>query len=175
MTPTMSHPDILTPRLRLRVPEARDTDAAVAFLGSDRSRFMGGPLPPGDAAAEFDMVRALWDRRGFSLFAIGRHEGDTAIGLAGAWQPEGFVEPEIGWNLWNAADEGQGLATEAVTAVRDWAFGALGLTTAVSYINVENHRSARLAERVGATPDPTAFSPYPPPILIYRHRRGAGA
>lgn len=175
MTQSMSQPVILTQRLRLRMPAARDTDGAVAFLTSERARFMGGPVAFDEAVAEFDKVRALWEHRGFSLFTIHRHDDDTAIGLAGAWQPDGFEEPEIGWNLWNAEDEGQGLATEAVRAARDWAFGPLGLTTAVSFINVRNHRSARLAERVGATPDPMAFCPYPPPILIFRHRVDAAA
>ena len=164
-----------TPRLHLRRPGPADAAAGVAFLMSERSRFMGGPVQADAAARDYQTVCDLWDTNGFSLFVITRQGDDTAIGLAGPWQPAGFEEPEIGWNLWTGADEGQGIATEAVIAARDWAFGPLGLSTAVSYINTQNHRSARLAERVGATLDPSAFSPYPPPILIYRHHAGASA
>ncbi len=164
-----------TPRLHLRRPSHADAAAGVAFLMSERSRFMGGPMQAEAAATDYRTVCDLWDANGFSLFVITRQGDDTAIGLAGPWQPAGFEEPEIGWNLWNHADEGQGIATEAVSAARDWAFGPLGLRTAVSYIHPDNHRSARLAERVGASRDLTAFCPYPPPVLIYRHVAGQAA
>ena len=130
---------------------------------------MGGALPEDEALVALDAVLVAWELRGFGLLAITLGD-DRAVGLAGPWQPAGFVEPEIGWSLWDADLEGRGLASEAVRATRDWAFGTVGLSTAVSYINVANAASARLAERVGARPDPDAFCPYPAPILIYRHR-----
>jgi RimJ/RimL family protein N-acetyltransferase len=159
-----------TARARLRKPAERDRAAAAVFMASDRSRFMGGPYEPPQALAALDEVLAAWELRGFGLMAITLTADDRAVGLAGPWQPADYAEPEIGWNLWDVALEGRGLATEAVRATRDWAFGAVGLPTAVSYINVENAASARLAARVGARPDPDAFCPFPPPVLIFRHR-----
>jgi RimJ/RimL family protein N-acetyltransferase len=62
-----------------------------------------------------------------------------------------------------------GYATEAATAVRDWAFASLGLTTLVSYIDPDNFPSRRVAEHLGATLDPNAARP-DPTDLVYRHR-----
>jgi RimJ/RimL family protein N-acetyltransferase len=161
---------ITTPRLTLRRPSQADTPAAVAFLTSPGARLMVDEMSQAEAGADFANVINLWDQRGFGLFAM-EQDGRT-LGLAGAWQPHDYPEPEIGWNLWDGADEGQGLATEAVTAARDWFFATQPFKTALSYIHPENHASTRLAARIGATPDPTAPCPFPPPVLIYRHHAG---
>ena len=168
MTPTLT-----TARLTLRRPALRDAPEAVAFLMSNRARLMMPEVTEAEAQAEFAGVISLWDDTGFSLFAITRD--DTAIGLAGAWQPPDYPEPEIGWNLWNAADEGQGLATEAVCATRDWFFATQPFVTALSYVHPENHASARLAVRIGAVIDAAAPCPFPPPVLIFRHQSGGHA
>ena len=133
---------------------------------------MGGPYSAAAADAEWDVVTGMWARLGFGLLVLTPVNGDRAIGLAGVFMPEGHPEPELAWNLWDQADEGRGLATEAATAVRDWAFDTCGCASLVSYIHPENHRSAAVAERVGAKLDAKAPCPYPPPVLIYRHRQG---
>ena len=51
---------------------------------------------------------------------------------------------------------------------RNWAIESLSLPTLVSYIDPENHRSARLAERLGATLDHKAPR-NDPRDLVYRH------
>lgn len=158
---------LTTARLTLRRPALPDAAAAVAFLMSDRARLMMPKVTESEARTEFDGVISLWDVNGFGLFSVTRN--NIAIGLAGTWQPADYPEPEIGWNLWNLADEGQGLATEAVEAARDWFFATQPFTTALSYIHPDNHASARLAERIGAVPDQTAACPFPPPVRIYRH------
>ena len=72
-----------------------------------------------------------------------------------------------GWSC--AAAEGRGIAAEAARALRDWAYAAQGWTTLVSYIDPENARSIRLAERLGARLDPDAPHPDGRPCLVYRH------
>lgn len=166
-------PILTTNRLILRVPGLSDTAGSVAFLLSDRARLMVDPMTEQEARAEFAAVIDHWAMRGFGLFAITLRGNPRAIGLAGPWMPQTHPEPEIGWNLWHASDQGHGYATEAARAARAWAFETQGWPTAVSYIHPENHASHRLAERLGATPDPTAMCPYPPPITIYRHHAGA--
>ena len=69
--------------------------------------------------------------------------------MAGPWFPEGWPEPEIGWSIWDAAAEGKGVAHEAATAARAWAYDALGWTTAISLIVDGNARSEALARRMG--------------------------
>jgi RimJ/RimL family protein N-acetyltransferase len=44
---------------------------------------------------------------------------------------------------------GLGYASEAAIAVPDWAFGTLRLPRLISVILPENHRSIRVAEKIG--------------------------
>jgi RimJ/RimL family protein N-acetyltransferase len=52
--------------------------------------------------------------------------------------------------------EGRGIAQEAARAALDWTWAHTGLASLVSYIDPRNHRSIRLAERLGARRDPAA-------------------
>ena len=68
--------------------------------------------------------------------------------------------------LWDRA-EGRGIAFEAIRAVRAHAYRTLGWPGAVSYIEPENARSIRLAERLGCVrvDEPTPY----PGGLVWRH------
>ncbi len=72
------------------------------------------------------------------------------VGRAGLWQPEGYPDPEVGWILkpgvWN-----RGYATEIGLAVRDYAFGTLGISHLISLIHPDNHASIRVAQKMGAS------------------------
>lgn len=166
-------PVLVTERLRLRAPRDHDLPGFTAFWTSPRTGFMGGPWSSDDAKAEFPDLTRQWAQNAFSMFVITRASEDHGIGLAGPFMPDGHPEPELAWNLWDASDEGQGLAHEAAAAARDWFFATSGRDTAVSYTHPENTASHRLSERLGATVDPDAVCPYPPPVRIYRHRRAA--
>lgn len=167
----MAIPPILrTERLVLRGLDARDVENFSAFFASDHSRFVGGPLDAEDAWKVLARVIGHWTLRGYGSFAITlKGTEDTAVGMAGPWFPEGWPEAEIGWMLWDQALEGKGYAREAVEATRDWAYRTLGWTTAVSYISPENPRSLRLAERLGARPDPSVILRDADPCIAYRH------
>jgi RimJ/RimL family protein N-acetyltransferase len=154
---------------RLRKPQSSDLPGFTAFWTSPRTVFMGGPWTPEDAAAEFPDLTRQWAQHGFSLFVMTLLDIDRPIGLAGPFFPEGHPEPELAWNLWDAADAGQGLATEASRAARDWFFAASAHKTAVSYIHPGNAASHRMCERLGAKVDRDAACPYPPPVDVYRH------
>jgi RimJ/RimL family protein N-acetyltransferase len=164
-------PVLETARLRLRMPQTHDLPGFTAFWTSPRTGFMGGPWSADEAKTEFPDLARQWAQQGFSLFIITRKDDDRAIGLAGPFYPDDHPEPELAWNLWNGADEGQGLATEGAVAARDWFFATSGHDTAVSYTHPGNTASHRLSERLGATIDLDAACPYPPPVRIYRHRR----
>ncbi len=94
---------------------------------------------------------------------------DTPLGMVGAWCPDTWPEPEIGWTVWNPAAEGKGIAFEAAQAARGYAYDVLGWPTAVSYVAPDNMRSRVLAERLGAAIDTKAASIGDPPCLVYRH------
>jgi RimJ/RimL family protein N-acetyltransferase len=163
-------PVLQTARLRLRMPTLDDIPASYRFWSSDRSRLMGGPWTMETLVSETKDLLAQWQKHGFSLFTVTRPDSDDGIGGIGPFFPETHPEPELGWSLWNAADEGQGLAHEAAAAARDWFFATSGYQTAVSYTDPDNHRSHRLCERLGAKVDPVAAHPYgDEPTLTFRH------
>ncbi|MEZ5911330.1 MAG: GNAT family N-acetyltransferase [Paracoccaceae bacterium] len=96
-------------------------------------------------------------------------ETGRAVGLFGPWHPGGQPEREIKWVIWDGADEGRGLAREAAQTMLRFAFGPLGWTTAVSYIEPANARSAALAERLGARRDGQWHTPSGKLVDIWRH------
>ena len=169
-------PVLETARLRLRRPTLDDIPASYRFWSSDRSRLMDGPWTLDKLHAETQDLLNQWQKHGFSLFTVTRHGSDEGIGGIGPFFPDTHPEPELGWSLWRASDEGQGLAFEAATAARDWFFATSGYRTAVSYTDTDNYRSHRLCERLGATVDPHAPHPYgDDPTLTYRHVAGGAA
>lgn len=162
-------PRLETDRLVLRVPAAHDAEGFIAFATSDRARHVGGPMSRPDAWQMLATVIGHWTLRGFGLWAVCLRGTDTAIGTAGCLHPEGWPEGELAWHLWSGEAEGRGFAAEAVTAARRHAYDTLGWTGAVSYIGAGNGRSIRLAERLGASPDPAAARPAGMDCLVFRH------
>jgi RimJ/RimL family protein N-acetyltransferase len=169
-------PVLWTERLCLRLPRREDIPASYGFWSSQRSSLMGGPWSMETLLAETEDLFAQWKKHGFSLFTVSHKGEETGIGGIGPFFPDTHPEPELGWSLWNAADEGQGLAYEAAPAARDWFFSSSGYDTAVSYTDPDNIRSHRLCERLGAKVDATARHPYgDEPTLTYRHFAGGNA
>ncbi|MEL6608575.1 MAG: GNAT family N-acetyltransferase [Pseudomonadota bacterium] len=160
---------IETDRLILRRPEPRDADHIVAFYGTERSQFVGGPCAKPDAWRKASMLLGHWTMRGYGLFAVERKDTGDAIGLMGPWYPEGWADHEIGWHIWREEDEGHGFATEAALAARRWCRATLGWTRIVSYIAPGNDASVAVATRMGAMRDETAAMPSTGPCLVYLH------
>jgi ribosomal-protein-alanine N-acetyltransferase len=94
------------------------------------------------------------DRHGYGLFSVIHRETDELIGDCGLehMEVDGKPEVEIGYDIrsdyWN-----RGLASEAATAVRDFAFDALHLPRVISLIRPANVASERVAEKVGMRPE----------------------
>ena len=63
----------------------------------------------------------------------------------------GPIEIEIAY-LFGRDYWGQGLATEAATAVRDWALGELGFERLIALIYPDNVRSIGVARNLGMEP-----------------------
>jgi RimJ/RimL family protein N-acetyltransferase len=82
-------------------------------------------------------------------FAIALKDTDQVIGDVGLHvQVHDARQAQFGITL-NRAYQGMGLATEALTAVLDYAFINLDLHRLIAIVDVENERSAALMERVG--------------------------
>lgn len=151
MTPI---PTLSTERLWLKPPTSEAFEAHAAFYASERSRFVAGPLSRGQAWRGYAAEAGHWLLRGFGRWAVQEKASGAWCGLVGCWGPEDWPEPEIGWSLYAGA-EGRGIAFEAASAARDYAYQTLGWRTAISLIDPANDRSRLLAERMGAGLDGT--------------------
>jgi RimJ/RimL family protein N-acetyltransferase len=155
---------IETERLLLRPPEPEDAAAIARQLADPEvMRYIGrgetGDL--GDAVEQVAKMRQGWDDDGFGRFVVLRRDTGGAIGRVGllVWDPLTWqngtrrefgddAETELGWTLERAA-WGQGFATEAAAAARDWAVSDVRPRRLISLIHPENARSQRVAQRIG--------------------------
>lgn len=158
-------PVLTTPRLTLRPYRIEDFEPVAAFLASERAQTMHGPFSREAAWAWFTNNVAQWSLYGYGGLMIevrGRTVGQVSINSG----PQ-FPEPELGWFLFEG-NEGQGYATEAARALREFAYESAGLETIVTYCTPENRSSIAVAERLGAIADAEAPRPAES-ILVYRH------
>jgi RimJ/RimL family protein N-acetyltransferase len=162
-------PSITTERLDLRAPNIEDWPDYAAFMASDRARYMGGPASIDTAWGMFCHDLAQWTMFGHGALMVDERSSGCCVGQVGINAGPLFPEPELGWLIYANA-EGRGLAFEAATAVRDWAFRSRGLPTLVSYIAPDNRRSIRLAERLECLED-TEAPRRDPTDLVFRHPR----
>ncbi len=134
-----------TERLVLRAPQRADVKAIVRLVNDRRvaENTARIPHPYGiDDAERF--IAAVNRQDGEATFAV-IHGGDL-IGVCGV-EP-GDNAPEIGYWL-GAPYWGRGYATEAVRAVIDHAFGAVGHDTLQAGARVGNPASRRVLEKCG--------------------------
>jgi RimJ/RimL family protein N-acetyltransferase len=153
-----------TGRLTLRPAGHGDLEPLVALYGDPEvMRFIGagGPWPREQAERAFAATPRRWQLDGFGHFVVERRADGAFVGEVDLlpWDPStwtiGFLaelgpaaEIEIGWTI--AREHwGNGYATEAALAVRDWALGGLGLGRLISIIHPENAASIRVAEKLG--------------------------
>ncbi len=161
-----------TDRLVLRPFELSDLDALTPILADPEvMRFsVSGPWSR-ERTLRFlqgcvaDYAEERW---GFGLWAVVHKRDAQLIGYCGLSRfadVDGVAEVEIGFRL---APEywGRGLATEAVRAVRDYAFEHLGMRRLISMIEPENSRSIRVAEKAGMVREKEIWK-WGRPVLVY--------
>ena len=170
----MTPPVIETDRLRLRPLGLADFEPLAVFYASERSRFVGGPESAEWTWRTLALEIGHWTLRGYGRFGVEEKATGALAGLVGPWNPEGWPEPEIGWDLMNGF-EGKGFATEAGRAALDYAYGTLGWTTAISLVADGNDGSARVAERLGARLDGAFDHVRFGPMRVFRHAGPGGA
>jgi RimJ/RimL family protein N-acetyltransferase len=177
---------IETERLLLRLPVLEDAEPALALITDPVAmEFIGGVHPDAASDPEFVVRRWLerWDDNGCGPFSIVRREDGRWLGRTGllVWDVRTwtqatfasageFAQPELGWGL--AREHwGHGYATEAASAVRDWAYRERDFERLVSVIAPANVRSQRLAERLGAKPVKTIDLSDTGPAVVWEHPR----
>jgi RimJ/RimL family protein N-acetyltransferase len=148
----MDIPTLTTPRLTLRAPCSEDFDTFAAFFASDRAEFVGGPATEEQSWRMLAAELGHWHLRGYGRWAVEETASGTFAGIIGLWNPLGWPEPEIGWDLMGGF-ESRGYATEAAQAALAYAYDTLGWSTAISLVAPTNHASRGVAKRMGATHD----------------------
>ncbi len=158
-------PVLFTERLMLRPLTGDDFDAYAAFAGDpEQMRHLGGAMPRAVAWRDLTVRAGAWLTRGFSMFSVIERGSGAWVGRIGPWQPEGWPGTEIGWGV-AAGFAGKGYAHEAAVAAMDYAVDVLGWTDIIHTIAPDNHRSVRLAQRLGATDRGRVT--LPPPLQDY--------
>ena len=161
-------PVIETERLILRAPAARDLPALYGFYDSERSSFVGGPMSHELAWRQLGLEIGHWVLRGYGRWTVEEKATGATAGMVGIFNPEGWPEAEIGWDLFEGF-EGRGYATEAALATRGFAYGTLGLKTIISLIKPANLASAGVARRMGAVREGGFTHERHGPMEVWRH------
>ena len=127
---------------------------------------MEGPLSPKKSWGVFCHDIAQWSLFGHGALMLETADGDC-VGQVGINDGPLFPEKELGWLLYDGF-EGKGYALEAAAAMHRWAFQERHFDTLVSYIDPNNFRSAKIAEKLNGVLDKTAPRTVPED-LVYRY------
>jgi RimJ/RimL family protein N-acetyltransferase len=111
------------------------------------------PLTAGSGAEHHALSQLEWELHGFGKRGIveaatGDWLGFVELSRVGPGKGCREDDVEIGYFI-EPARWGEGLATEAAMAVRDEAFGRVGLAELVGRSRVENTASARVLQKLG--------------------------
>jgi RimJ/RimL family protein N-acetyltransferase len=142
-----------TSRLILREFSAEDADALDLVLSDPETmRFYPAPFDRSGVEEWIRRNQRRYSEDGYGLWAMVLKSSGELVGDCGltVQMMDGTKEIEIGYHvrrdLW-----GQGLATEAARACRDYGFAHLSVERLISLIRPENMPSRRVAEKNGMT------------------------
>jgi RimJ/RimL family protein N-acetyltransferase len=161
-------PSIRTERLWLRGYQLEDFHRLAALYETDRSAFIGGRLSVRRVWDGFMNCVGQWPLHGFGGWAVEEATSGVVVGEVAIQRPPDYPETELGWLLFEGF-EGRGYAYEAAVAARHFAFQSAGISSLVSYIDPDNMKSIRLAEKLGAKRDEGAKTPNGDPCVVFRH------
>ena len=148
----MSDLQLETSRLHLRSMKLSDLDELLEIFGDTKvmASFDQGPFDRAQMQRWIEKNLEHQRRYGYGLYSVILKSERVLIGDCGLEHMElgGEQVAELGYDFrsdyWN-----HGYATEAATAVRDYARQVLGLPHLISLIRVGNQASRRVAEKIG--------------------------
>jgi [ribosomal protein S5]-alanine N-acetyltransferase len=157
--------ELETDRLLLRAPVTEDADAlAPMYADPEVMRYVGDgrTLTRGETERSVKRMIERWEADGFGLFTTVRKDDAAIIGRVGllvwntdTWEPttraqaaDSPSEVEVGYTL-GRPFWGQGFATEAAGAVRDYALDELGADRLIALIIHGNTASENVARKLG--------------------------
>jgi len=142
---------IVTPRLTLREMRSEDaTDLLEIFSDPEAMRFYPSTRSFAETKTWVSSNIERYGRHGFGIWVAQSNIGMEFLGQCGLilQDVEGKQDLEIGY-MFLRRHWGQGFATEAASACRDYAFERLKYTRVISLIDPGNIASRRVAEKVG--------------------------
>ena len=148
----MESVELITSRLRLRMPTESDVDAITAACQDPeipRWTTVPSPYTRADAEGFVDLVAQWWGDGSQTVWGI--HRDDMLVGMIGLHH---IVEHQAGGDaelgFWMTAEaRGHGFLVEAAHAVVDWGFSELGLARLHWLAVTGNVPSARAARALG--------------------------
>lgn len=158
-----------TPRLAFRKMTDADLDNMAALLGDPlMMRYYDRPMTRDEAKAWIDWNQRLYREKGFGLWVVtlrstGEFAGDCGLTPQSY---DGLVDVEVGYHI-RAGLQGQGYATEAAAACRDFARDVLDVKRLIAIIDPGNVPSQRVAEKIGLIAERDTTSRAGEPIRIY--------
>ncbi|MBO0774115.1 MAG: GNAT family N-acetyltransferase [Actinobacteria bacterium] len=148
-------PVLTTGRLMLREMTGADLDDMAALLGDEQvMRYYPRPKTRDEARAWIEWNQRLYREHGFGLWAVLLRETGEFAGDCGLTPQhvDGADEVEVGYHI-RARLQGNGYATEAAAAARDYARDVLSLHRLIAIINPANVPSQRVAAKIGLAPE----------------------
>ncbi|KIC36803.1 GNAT family N-acetyltransferase [Leisingera sp. ANG-M7] len=155
----MTAPTLETERLILRPHRVQDFEAVAALWAEPEVvRFISGtPSTPEESWARLLRYIGHWQALGFGYWAVTLRENGLFIGEVGfadyqrGMEPPLAGVPEAGWVL---APEvhGQGIATEAVGRIHDWAAEMTDWAETACIFDPSHKVSHRVALKLGYAP-----------------------
>lgn len=143
-----------TPRLVLREMSMSDLDFVAQMLGDPEvMRFYPKVNDREEAAANINRQLQRYAEDGYGPWLVLSKESGLPVGRVGLIHQvvEGQGETEVGYMIhrpyWR-----QGLAFEAASACRDYAFDVLGRKRVISLVRPENTPSQGVARKLGMMP-----------------------
>lgn len=139
-----------TERVRFREMTLDDLDAMAGLLGdAEVMRYYSHAKSRDEARGWIAWNRRNYAEHGYGLWIIETIDREFVGDCGLTWQKvNGIPALEVGYHVaprW----QGQGLATEAAAACRDYARAVLGEAELVAIIHPENRASERVAEKIG--------------------------
>jgi RimJ/RimL family protein N-acetyltransferase len=139
-----------TDRLQFREMTDADLDNMAALLGDPEvMRFYPAPKSRDEATKWIHWNRANYAEHGYGLWIVETHDGEFVGDCGLTWQQvNGAKKLEVGYHV-RSDLHGQGYATEASAACRDYARENLAAKELIAIIHPDNRASERVAEKIG--------------------------
>lgn len=168
-------PVFQTPRLLVRRWRDTDLSALMAVYGdAEAMRWVGDGKPiTADACRRWlEVTRANYERRGYGMFAVELRSAPGVIGFCGLVHPGDQGEAEVKYAFLRSS-WGDGIATEALVGLIDYAGAVHGLRYLMATVAPENGASRRVLTKAGMRSRATRASD-DGAVLVYEYPGHAG-